>query len=922
MSNHPDEAIQWEPENWEWGQPITVWTVGDYAFSEVYIDIYSPSQGWMTNLDGGVSANGKFEHTFYPVEGMDDPGDVESIDLAVDLIPMTRPTEPEDPNDFPAEVSKLGDFDTFDVDPMTWIWGTPMTITARDGYLINTIEIDVEKSSGWELDVQDMENTTDPHGLKEFTFSPGRGVEFPGSMVSVDVMVTTMKAPEPIVEIETEEIAIPYDRITVEDPNEWSDYSEITQEGVEGVETVTWEVTYLDGVEVSREEISRETTLEPVTEITTVGTNPNYVDFSRSTSIRFDATITEEDGTVHQLDSQIFGTTRVPLGKLTLEITPGEGRDLIDPSINVPGYDLKNRRNYAIIELDNLEPGQRITVSADSKPLPSKQTLTLEPLEVIGGGTAEVTTSSDTNRVSNWDTITISAGEETNITSIDLELHWVEKGGFIDKDHYENASIDNPSNEELFRWSDYFSGFRNVRGLTITVGTESTNPDMVEYSETLENATSSWSRGYITPSDKVTYTANDGYEITNIEILVDGVQWDNLDIQELSYVVDFSFLVTENESVEVIVSTQVYYPVKIFSPELVNATTNIDPDTGIKQTDTLVVSADEGYVFNDPIRMTFISSTVHESPRVVSFFPGESTGFNEDNTELTIDMSEHWLGDYNEEDVHVQVVLNATASESQDTPTISNFVNVYKANQETLDTLSRERWYQNIERTEVYDFGQYIHALYSVPMRLPERLIGKDRVPVNLATVDTSSTALPILANRVIFDLGEINVPEEYGNVYDYVDTDTVLQVPFNRQPIAIDPSYVIGQTIKLEMSLDLYSGEATLDILSSKIEYGLVQRVDIPLTHEIPFAQRREVVNKGEIGNYVNNHIDTSFIEVVRNIPYERDSYFGKAMVEYGRVGDYSGYLEMDDTNIVTNATSTEQEMIKAELASGVIIK
>lgn len=920
MGNHPDEAIRWEPEYWEWGQPIKLWTVGDYAFKEAYIDIYSPSQGWMTDLTGGVDANGKFEHTFYPVEGMDDPGDVESIDLAIDLIPMTRPAEPADPEDFPGEVEKAEDTDTFDVDPMVWIWGTPMTITARDGYLIDTVSIDVNKGDGWELDVKDMENTTDPHGLKEFTFSPGRGVEFPGSMVSVDVMVTTMDAPKPIVEIETEEIAIPYDEVTEEDPNEWSDYKEVTQEGVEGVETVTWEVTYLDGVEVSREEVSRERTLEPVTEVTTVGTNPNYVEFSRSTSIRFDATITEEDGTIHELTSELFGSTRVPLGKLTLEITPGEGRDLIDPSIT--GYDLINNRNYATIELDNLVPGQRISVSADSEPLPSKQTLTLEPLEVIGGGTAEVTTSSDTNRVSNWDTITISAGEETNITSIDLELHWVEKEGFIDKDHYENASIDNPSNEELFRWSDYFSRFRNVKGLTITVGTESTNPDMVVYSETLENAKSSWSRDYITPTDKVTYTANDGYEITNIEILVDGVQWDSYDIQELSYVVDFSFLVTENENVKVIVSTQVYYPLKTFSPELVNATTNLDPDTGIKQTDTLVVSADEGYVFNDPIRMTFISSTVHESPRVISFFPGESTGFNEDNTELTIVMSEHWLGDYNEEDVHVQVVLNATASEVQDTPAISNFVNVYKANQETLDTLSRERWYQNIDRTEVYDFGQYIYALYSVPMRLPERLIGNDRVPVNLATVNTTSTALPILANRVIFDLGEIHVPEEYGNVYDYVDTDSVLQVPFNRQPIAIDPNYVIGQTIKLEISLDLYSGEATLDILSSKIEYGLVQRVDIPLTHEIPFTQRREKVIKNEIGNYVNNHIDTSFIEVVRNIPYDRNSTFGKAMIEYGRVGDYSGYLEMDDTNVVTNATSTEQEMIKAELASGVIIK
>src|SRR5699024_10303630 len=162
------------------------------------------------------------------------------------------------------------------------------------------------------------------------------------------------------------------------------------------------------------------------------------------------------------------------------------------------------------------------------------------------------------------------------------------------------------------------------------------------------------------------------------------------------------------------------------------------------------------------------------------------------------------------------------------------------------------------------------------------------------------------------FDLGEIHVHEEYGNVYDYVDTDTVLQVPFNRQPIAIDPNYVIGQTIKLGISLDLYISEATLYILSSKIEYGLVQRVDIQLNHK---TQRHDYVKKNTNSNYMNNLINISFIEVDINITYERDSYYGKDIVKYERVVVFSGYLKMFDTNIVTSTTSTEHEMNKAEL-------
>ena len=48
----------------------------------------------------------------------------------------------------------------------------------------------------------------------------------------------------------------------------------VTQEGVDGEQTVTWRVTVTDGVETGREQVQSVVTTEPVAELVTVGTKP------------------------------------------------------------------------------------------------------------------------------------------------------------------------------------------------------------------------------------------------------------------------------------------------------------------------------------------------------------------------------------------------------------------------------------------------------------------------------------------------------------------------------------------------------------------------------------------------------------------------------------------------------------------------
>lgn len=81
-------------------------------------------------------------------------------------------------------------------------------------------------------------------------------------------------AHEPTVETkeETETQEVPFGSTTVNDGNMAKDTTKITVAGVNGVKTLTYKVTYTDGVKGQKELIKEEVTTQPVTQVTAVGT--------------------------------------------------------------------------------------------------------------------------------------------------------------------------------------------------------------------------------------------------------------------------------------------------------------------------------------------------------------------------------------------------------------------------------------------------------------------------------------------------------------------------------------------------------------------------------------------------------------------------------------------------------------------------
>ena len=78
----------------------------------------------------------------------------------------------------------------------------------------------------------------------------------------------------PVVTVKQESTVTPEAFTTeyVKNDNQYTDYKKVTQAGVAGERTTTYEVTYTDGVETSRKEISSTVTKAPVKQIVEVGT--------------------------------------------------------------------------------------------------------------------------------------------------------------------------------------------------------------------------------------------------------------------------------------------------------------------------------------------------------------------------------------------------------------------------------------------------------------------------------------------------------------------------------------------------------------------------------------------------------------------------------------------------------------------------
>lgn len=410
--------------------------------------------------------------------------------------------------------------------------------------------------------------------------------------------------------------------------------------------------------------------------------------------------------------------------------------------------------------------------------------------------------------------------------------------------------------------------------------------------QNLTNCTSNISGDTIneTEGKEIILTCNEGFIFDGVPTITIGDNTFEFNLNDDLTVATITVDITGDVIINAVARTggRVY-----ITGNIVNATCNYSDGDFLEVGKNIIITANSGF--------TFKSEYSYRRGGVTKFF-------NNYETYLEIEI------DY---DVDYDIYLDDDYIATREVEQIGTFVNLYKTNQTELTELSKVRFYENAG--QIVDYGQFITSLYVLPFDIPSDILG-DKSTILLGNFDSGVESTLISTYSFDIDGGEIEVPLKYNNIYDFINTECILHLPF-LDKVYLNTEYVIGQKLTITFTIELYSGTLTANIKSS-FNNEIVASVQGLIGMNIPFIQKSNGNVINSISNVYKNKINRCFIEVNRNIPYTKNNnIFGGGVVEYGRIGDYTGYVECDKIVLETNATNQEQEEIKNLLRNGVFV-
>ena len=248
---------------------------------------------------------------------------------------------------------------------------------------------------------------------------------------------------------------------------------------------------------------------------------------------------------------------------------------------------------------------------------------------------------------------------------------------------------------------------------------------------------------------------------------------------------------------------------------------------------------------------------------------------------------------------------------------------VYKIADADLNTITKSRFQVVTSTGNLIDYGQFILGFIKIPFEIdPSLIVGSEEV--RLGPVSTGVAGQVISRDRLVVPLGSISVPAVDMNSLDYQSTSCKLHLPY-ATPVSLDVQHVIGETIEIALSINLYDGEAQYTLKGSKVGQ-VFDTVTCYLDVAIPFANVvGGIPNKNNPNNVsvgVDNGIRTAFIEVERKPREMPDGFFTTAVNAEGVLLGQVGYFEVSNSELEVRATHEELERLRGVLRDGVIIK
>lgn len=327
--------------------------------------------------------------------------------------------------------------------------------------------------------------------------------------------------------------------------------------------------------------------------------------------------------------------------------------------------------------------------------------------------------------------------------------------------------------------------------------------------------------------------------------------------------------------------------------------------SGVNRGDNLSITSNDGWLI--------ISATISRGiwdPIVFNISPNGKSG------SVTIDTG------YPPSDPFSGFAINFVTE--QETPEIKGeFNNIYKVDKDIMSAVNKERWVYDPNSdnpVEYRDYGSNIINLLHLPFAIPEDYI-LGASPIQLGDKGLNVSANKISKDLVRVDLGSIVVNGEFKDSLDYVGTTALLHIP-RANPISIDLEYVIGCTLGITYDVDLYSGRATVNITSSKIDDVILTK-DIEFGFNIPFnGEFNNSPDNLNIELTGDNGVSKPFIELVKTDLILPKGFYTIPVIDEGKLNGYNGFVQVDEMELKTKATAAERDLIQSQLSEGVIIK
>lgn len=235
---------------------------------------------------------------------------------------------------------------------------------------------------------------------------------------------------------------------------------------------------------------------------------------------------------------------------------------------------------------------------------------------------------------------------------------------------------------------------------------------------------------------------------------------------------------------------------------------------------------------------------------------------------------------------------------------VSPFNRIYFLNPENLENLAMS----------VPDFVQdqnYIINLMEVPFKIPDE-VKQSPGAVEIGPVKLTIEAPPLDTDVIEFDLGEIDVGELQGTSMDYQGYEFELVVPYSEARVDLDPSYVVGRVLHPVMSVDMYRGDAVINVFVVGVDEP-VATTSVKLGRDIPINLGKEMWTS--LGSFKGdgNGVPYAYLEVSRSVLTR-----SRTRVE-GVIQGSVGYVEVESVDLVGVLDDAEVRQI---LAGGVYIR